>query len=372
MIIAPVRLRDRWIDDSSPIELWDEDSSLGLGLAVARASDTEPSLAVMKIWRLKTDDEDPGGYASSIVDLSSGEIRDQVKLAGVLDPPLDLAWIRQHPTMVRDRWRRSGRQRWRRSVIAAPAIAATAGLSLIARHPGRRDRRARRPPPRSTPCERNLDQIDAGNAPAQRAPPPGRYPRSMRASATSTRSTPTTRPPARPRRPSQTEGGGRAARRLCSGASLRRAAAVRSASSWSRHGRRERTSSSASRRRWAASAAFDVDRGSATGAGRLGWRPPPYQQAAASTRTVVAAVFRIYDGSMPRMKKLTRAEKAKRDEKRERRAARRAKAEKGRTMIQCSTRSTSATGATTAAHAPLGARKVTPSPVADRPPTTLE
>jgi hypothetical protein len=51
---------------------------------------------------------------------------------------------------------------------------------------------------------------------------------------------------------------------------------------------------------------------------------------------VVAAVFQIYGGSMPQMKKLTRAEKAKRDEKRERRAARRAEAEKGRTTIQSS------------------------------------
>ena len=91
MIIAPVRFRDRWIDDSHPIELWDDKRRPGVGLAVARANDAEPSLAVMTIWWVT---KGPRDSTSLILDLASGEIRDQHPLSRVLDPPLDLAWLR--------------------------------------------------------------------------------------------------------------------------------------------------------------------------------------------------------------------------------------------------------------------------------------
>jgi hypothetical protein len=95
MIIAPVRLRDRWIDDGSSIELWNADRSIGLRLAVARTSKTKPSLAAMEIRRITMDE--PGGSTSLILDLSSGEVRfqgDPGDAGDALAPPLDLAWLR--------------------------------------------------------------------------------------------------------------------------------------------------------------------------------------------------------------------------------------------------------------------------------------
>jgi len=91
MNIVPVRFRDRWIDDGSKIELWNEDHDLGLRLDVASTSKAEP-LAAMEIRRIGqvpvTD------LASLIVDLANGEIRFHASPGGVLDPPLDLDWLR--------------------------------------------------------------------------------------------------------------------------------------------------------------------------------------------------------------------------------------------------------------------------------------
>lgn len=92
MTIAPVRLRDRWIDDGRPIELWDEDRRIGVWLAVARTSHTEPGFAVMELRRITM--EDPGDYTTVILELSSGEVRFQGDPGDALAPPLDLAWLR--------------------------------------------------------------------------------------------------------------------------------------------------------------------------------------------------------------------------------------------------------------------------------------
>src|SRR4029079_18494372 len=93
MIIAPVRLQDRWIDDSSPIELWSDDRSVGLRLAISATRETDPSLAIVDIQQI-TRNQHQGVQTSVIIDLSSGEIRDQDKVVRVLGPPLDLAWLR--------------------------------------------------------------------------------------------------------------------------------------------------------------------------------------------------------------------------------------------------------------------------------------
>lgn len=93
MKIAPVHLRGRWIDDGSPVELWNEDRSIGVRLAVTGASSTEPSLAVMELQRISM--EDPGAYTSLTIDLASGEIRSVAERGNALDPPLDLAWLQR-------------------------------------------------------------------------------------------------------------------------------------------------------------------------------------------------------------------------------------------------------------------------------------
>lgn len=92
MNIGPVRLGDRWIDDGGPVELWNEDRSIGVRLAVASTSKAEPSLAVMELQRITMDD--PGDYVSVFVDLSSGEVRSQASQGGATELPLDLAWVR--------------------------------------------------------------------------------------------------------------------------------------------------------------------------------------------------------------------------------------------------------------------------------------
>jgi hypothetical protein len=91
MKIAPVHLRGRWIDDGSPVELWNEDRSIGVRLAVTGVSSTEPSLAAMELRRISM--EDPGDYTSLTIDLASGEIRSVTERGNALDPPLDLAWL---------------------------------------------------------------------------------------------------------------------------------------------------------------------------------------------------------------------------------------------------------------------------------------
>ncbi len=93
MKIAPVRLRGRWIDDGSPVELWTEDRSIGVRLAVAAARNSEPNLAAMELQRISMDD--PGAYTSLTIDLASGEIRSVAERGNALDPPLDQAWLQR-------------------------------------------------------------------------------------------------------------------------------------------------------------------------------------------------------------------------------------------------------------------------------------
>jgi SEC-C motif-containing protein len=90
MKIAPVHLRGRWIDDGSPVELWNEDRSIGVRLAAMRANKDAPGLAVMELQRISVE---AGDYTRLHVDLASGEIRSVVERGSALDPPLDLAWL---------------------------------------------------------------------------------------------------------------------------------------------------------------------------------------------------------------------------------------------------------------------------------------
>jgi len=92
MKIAPVHVRDRWIDDGDPIELWDEARGTGVRLSVVRTADLESGTAVMQLRRITMDDS--GDDTFVVLDFSSGELRLQGDPGDALAPPLDLAWLR--------------------------------------------------------------------------------------------------------------------------------------------------------------------------------------------------------------------------------------------------------------------------------------
>ncbi len=155
MNIVPVRFRDRWIDDGTKIELWNQDRSLGLRLDVASTSKTEP-LAAMEIRRIGQLGQVPvTGLASLIVDLANGEIRFHASPGGVLDPPLDLDWLRgklddEMRAALRQRverrprvadlydWKDGDRLRVRLGERAAFAQMFPAAWDLVVTHRGRR------------------------------------------------------------------------------------------------------------------------------------------------------------------------------------------------------------------------------------------